>query len=222
MSKDSNTIPNIQVQHIGTGKKPHSVIKGFVELPCWNGYYLYDESYALKKNKTVTNGAIELWVDGMVNKDGTFFIDPEQINSYIYLVENQEGIKHAILNALKKELPLLMETEYASWDLEEEWFPKLADLTPEFDFKNYIGPESITIGEDVKDGIAYITWRFRCRWDIEHGLDIITHKERVIEIAPEADPWKISKDNGTYEEEQKEFANKVWKLPKKKKWWQFW
>ena len=218
----SNKIPNIQIQNIGTGKKPHHVIRGFVELPCWNGYYLYDETYTLKKNKTVTNGAIELWVDGVINNDESFSIDPEQINSYLYLVEKQEAIKHAILDALKKELPLLMETEYASWDLEEEWFPKIADLTPEFDFKNYIGPESITIGEDVKDGIAYITWRFRCRWDVEHGLDIITHKESVIEIAPEADPWKISKDKGTYEEEQKEFENKVWKLPKKKKWWQFW
>jgi hypothetical protein len=54
---------------------------------------------------------------------------------------------------------------------------------------------------------------------------VITHKLRVIDLSQEADIFKINKDNGSFEELEKELKNKVWKkpiAPKKKKWWQFW
>ena len=222
MNTEKNRIPNVQIENIGTGKKPHNVIKGFVELPCWTGYFLAKEPNYVIKNRTVTNGRINLWVDGEITPGG-YELSQEQINSYFYLIEHQVIIKHSILEALKKQFPNLLSTEYESWDHESNIFPKLSDLTSsEFDFKNYRGPESINIGEDVKDGIAYIQWHFQCKWDEEHGLDIITHKERVIDIGSEADPWKIYKDNGTYEEEQNRYNNTVVKTPMKKKWWQFW
>ena len=223
MNTEIDSIPNIQIENIGSRKKPLYVIKGFIELPCWTGYYLYDDSYKLKKDKVVTNGRIELWVDGEIRPDGTKHIPPEQANSYFYLTEHQESIKHSILDSLKKEFPRLLAEEYPYSDLEEGGFPALTDLTPDFDFKDYIGPESISIGEDVKGGIAYIQWHFRCQWDPEHGFQVITHNERVIDIGPEADPWKIYKDNGTFEEVQKEYDSKASPLPKKqKKWWQIW
>ena len=224
MNIEKKGIPNLQIENIGSKKKPLNVIRGLIELPCWNDYYLYDDSYKLKKEKVVTGGRIELWVDGEITLDKSLQFTPEQINAYHYLVEHQDNIKLSILQSLKQEFPRLLSDEYASWDHEASFFPRLTDLTPSFDFKDYIGPESISIGEDVKDGIAYISWRFRCRWDIEHGLDIVTHKARVIEIAPEADPWKIYKDNGTYEQEMKAYNNKLpeYRPVKKKQWWKFW
>jgi hypothetical protein len=223
MNPETSKVPNIQIENIGSRKKPLYVIKGFVELNSWTGYYLYDDSYKLIKDKVVTNGRIGLWVDGEITPNGEFRLSQEQVNSYFYLVEHQEIIKHSILETLKKEFPRLLSEEYASWDAEEDFFPKPSELTQAFDFKDYIGPESIRIGEDVKAGIAYITWSFRCRWDIEHGFEVITHKDRVIDIAPEADPWKIDQDNGTFEQKQKEYNVSILQLPKKKKrWWQFW
>jgi hypothetical protein len=217
-------IPNLQIENIGNGKKPLFVIKGFIELPCWNGYYLYDDTYKLKKDKVVTGGRIDLWVDGEIALDNNLLFSEDQINAYFFLVEHQESVKRSILQSLQQQFPRLLADEYASWDQEDPNLPQLADPTHEFDFKEYIGPESIHIGKDIKEGSAYVTWRFRCRWDIEHGLDIVTHKERVIEIAPEADPWKIYKDNGTYEQVRKEYKEpmSVAGPPEKKKWWQFW
>jgi hypothetical protein len=222
MNSETCRIPNIQIENIGTRKKPLYAIKGFIGLPCWTGYYLYDDAYKLKKDKVVTNGRIELWVDGEIIPGGSLTIGPERVNAYCYLVEHQESMKQCILETLKKEFPSLLSNEYASWDIEDGGFPKLTDLTREFDFKKYIGPESLSIGEDARDEVAYIKWRFLCRWDVEHGFEVVTHKDRVIEIAPEADPWKVDKDNGTYEQKQKEYKDRVWIAPKKKKWWQFW
>lgn len=222
MDIETSRIPNIQIENIGSTKKPHFTIKGFIELNKWTGYFLYDETYKLIKDKVVTNGRINLWIDGVITPDRSFRISQEQVNSYLYLVEHQERIKHSILENLKKEFPHLLSNEYASWEHEEPNFPSVSALTPEFDFKNYIGPESISIDDDVRDEIAYVTWNFRCRWDVEHGFGVITHKDRVIDIAPEVDIWKIYKDNGTFDQQQKKYSGKEWKLPKKKKWWQFW
>jgi hypothetical protein len=219
---ETNKIPNIEVQNIGTSKKPLKAIKGFIELPAWTGYFLVEEPNHLLKTKVVTNGRIELWVDGEIRADGSFSIDQEQTNAYFYLVENSDKVKHSILQTLRKKFPRLLSDEYASSDHENGDFPRLTDLTPEFDFKNYIGPASISIEEDKKEEVAYVKWHFQCLWDPEHGFEVITHKDRVIDLAPEADIFKINKDNGTYEELEKELKNKVWKLPKKKNWWQFW
>ena len=97
-----------------------------------------------------------------------------------------------------------------------------ADLTPEFDFRDFIGPSSINIGKDVKDNIAYISWNFYCLWDTEHGFDIITHKDRVLEISPQSDKFIIHEDNGTAEEVKRSFDEYLIKSIRKKKWWKFW
>ncbi len=216
------SIPNIGLQNIGTASKPIKAIKGFIELPYWTGYFLTEKTNYSIKTKVVTNGRIDLWVDGEIRADGSFSIDQEQANAYFFLIEHQEKIKHSILQELKKEFPRLLSDEYASWDQEAGGLPKISDLTPEFDFKNYIGPASISIDENVKDEVAYIKWHFQCLWDPEHGFEVITHKDRVIDLSPEADIFKIHKDNGTYEKLEEALMNKVWKVSKKKKWWHFW
>ena len=219
---ETKSIPNIQVENIGSGRKPIKAIKGFVELPCWTDYFLAEKPNYLIKTTVVKDGRIELWVDGEIMEDGSFRIDKEQVNSYFYLLEYQDKIKKSIVQKLRQVLPDLLETEYASWDHEEGGFPKLPELTPKFAFKNYIGPGSISILEDRKDEVAYVKWHFQCRWDPEHGFEVITHEDRVIDISPEADIFRIYKDNGSYEEVEKELKNKEWKLPREKKWWQFW
>jgi hypothetical protein len=44
--------------------------------------------------------------------------------------------------------------------------------------------------------------------DPEHGFEVITHKDRVIDLSSEAGIFKINKDNGPYEELETEFKNK--------------
>lgn len=223
MNTDRSRIPDVHLEKIGGQKNAQPVIKGWVALPCWNGYYLYDDSYKLVKEKVVTNGRIPLWVDGLATETNDLIFSEEQTKAYWYLVDRQDTIQQAMLEALQTAFPRLLAEEYSSWDQDDEAFPKLTETNLQNRFRDFIGPESISIGEDVKDGMAYLTWRFRCRWDIEHGLDFITHQERVIDIAPEADPWKISKDNGTYEQEWEAYHNRpVPERRKKKNWWQFW
>jgi hypothetical protein len=52
--------------------------------------------------------------------------------------------------------------------------------------------------------------------DPEHGFEVITHKDRVIDLSSEAGIFKINKDNGTYEELKTEFKTKNGNCPGKK------
>ena len=221
MDIETSNIPTIQIENIGSRKKPLYAIKGSIELATWTNYFLYDESYKLIQDKVVTNGRINLWIGNAITSAGSFQISQAQVNAYFYLVDHQQQIKASIIENLKKKFPDLLSNEYASWEQREPYFPNVSALTPAFDFMNYIGPESISIHDDVKDELAYVTWNFRCRWDIEHGFGVITHKDRIIDIAPTVDIWKIYKDNGTYNQARKEYQEKERTLPKKKKWWQF-
>ena len=197
-------------------------MKGFIELNAWTGHYLYDEGFKLIKDKVVVNGRIGLWIGEASTSEDGFNISQEQLNAYLFLVRQQHGIRQAILESLKKEFPNFLANDHASRDQDEDNFPGISDLSPTSDLKDHIGPETISINDDTKDGAAYVTWNFRCRWDIEHGFEVITHNDRVIDIAPNVDTWKIYKDNGTYDEEQRKYSEQEWTLPKKKKWWHFW
>lgn len=107
------------------------------------------------------------------------------------------------------------------------------DITPEtiadFDFKPFLGPLEVSFYDESKNDIAYLQWYFQCEWDPEHGLAVITHQDRVIDLdRGDTDPWKIYEDNGTLAEKQKEYDERAKNAkplePQKpqKPWWKFW
>jgi hypothetical protein len=113
--------------------------------------------------------------------------------------------------------------------LDPEDDPDVPNITPEtevdFDFKRFIGPQSISFYEESRDDISYLDWHFQCTWDPEHGLAVITHQEKVIDLdRGETDPWKIYEDNGTLAEKQKEYDERMknFKPKEVKPWWKFW
>lgn len=212
---NTHTIPNITVKELKHKKSVTYYGLGSIPLPCWNGYF---SDYHFKN--VITDGMISLSIDNSDANHNGFHISPEQTNAYYYLVENQERIKQQLLQGLTEVFPDLLSNVYDSYDLAD--FPRLSDLVPGFDFKNYIGPSNVHIETDVKDNIAYTSWHFNCLWDPEHGMEIITHKERIIEIAPQADKYKINEDNGTAEAGQESLDDFLAKMQPKKKWWKFW
>lgn len=212
---NTREIPNIEVKKTKYKSGTYYLGGASANLSCWIGYFLNENP-----REVITNEQFYIGIDNCTEDNSGFSLSQEQVNAYYYLVENQESVKNSIAQALKEKFPSLLEDEYSSYDMID--FPKLSDLTPEFDFKKYIGPSSINITKDVKDNLAYITWHFNCLWDPEHGFEVITHKDRVLEIAQQADGFKIYEDNGKEEEVNRSFDNYLNKIKENKKWWKFW
>lgn len=49
-------------------------------------------------------------------------------------------------------------------------------------FKSLIGLSAVHLLHISKEGTAYVGYEFGCTWDDEHGLGVMTHKDRIIEI----------------------------------------
>ena len=45
-----------------------------------------------------------------------------------------------------------------------------------------IGLSSINVHQVQKDGVPYVGFEFGCTWDEEHGLGVLMHGTRTVEI----------------------------------------
>lgn len=50
------------------------------------------------------------------------------------------------------------------------------------DFRDLIGLHAVNIHQVEKDGIPYAGFEFGCTWDAEHGLGVLMHGTRTVEI----------------------------------------
>ncbi len=192
-------IPNIQIRNIGTKRDPLKVAEARIVLEAWDGYlYKHRES-----GKEITDKKIRLYFD--CYNGGNAEDCRAEINGYDYLIKYQNEIRDGIVRTLREKFDRLKETY--EWGEDD-------DVTPEsqadFDFKLLIGPLSVSFHEESKNDIAYLEWHFQCEWDPEHGLAVITHEDRVIDLdRGETDIWKIYEDNGTLAEKQKEYDERA-------------
>ncbi|MBQ4822109.1 hypothetical protein [Aquimarina sp. MMG016] len=165
-----------------------------------------------------------------------------------YFNNNQTDVLNALCLGIIEYYPKLMKV-YDITEFDEEFgFPKIQNID---DVKKVIGIGNIHILDDKKDELSYVGFECGCPWDEEHGLGIIMHKERVIDVGAAdiafSGSKELRKDNGTYTEEErledekweKQIAENIAKYKKEqeetklrevenkkrklnKKWWQFW
>lgn len=216
-------IPNLKTRKSGSKRGSFRSVETTIVLDAWNGYM---NNY--RNEKRATDGSVKLDFGGYNTEDKTIDWQP-QINAYHHLVQNQYAVRDSILKTLIEKFDWLKETYYLDPDDDPD-VPRIApETTLDFDFKPFVGPVSISFDEEEsKNNVAYLQWHFDCAWDPEHGLAVITHENRVIDLdRGETDPWKIYEDNGTLAERQKEYDEwkKNFKPPKRKPeepWWKFW
>jgi hypothetical protein len=210
-------ISNLEIAVHRIGGKNIYVGWAPITLNVWDGYLT--DPYR-KKGQAIGWSGVGI-ANCKEDEDG-FLAGPEHHAAYFNLVDRQQEIRQRIISELKERFPNLLANEYAFYDIHSDLFPQLDELTGEFDFREYIGPASINIEKDVKDGLAYVTWHFHCTWDTEHGFEVITHGERIIEMAPQADLWKINEDNGSDNSRASDELQYTQIQVTKKKWWKFW
>ncbi|MCV9926026.1 hypothetical protein OIU83_00035 [Flavobacterium sp. LS1R49] len=103
----------------------------------------------------------------------------EHNNGIEYLQNNQTTILESILTKLLSKYPELQEIYDYPEEEKQDFMP---DVTQIKDFSDLLSPSTIYITSVFKDGIPYIGYMFSCSWDSEHGLGVMTHKNRIIEI----------------------------------------
>lgn len=205
--------------------KPNTIIgDNFVcelILSSWSGFQSRQGFYTSKDIEDTSNGLTKVYIEGK-EIDQNKIVTLEQINALKYLLENSDKVKDIILNRLLSEMPELKE-------IYEDLIPDIKKIE---DFKDYVGLSNVYLMTSDKDGYAYTGFELGCDWDEEHGIGIMMHKDRVIDIG-DADiafaSWITFEDNGTIEDETKKWeeANSKLQMERqvnevKKPWWKFW
>jgi hypothetical protein len=103
----------------------------------------------------------------------------EHQNGIDYLQKNQMEILESILTALMKVYPQWQTRYNYSTEDKPDFMP---DVTKIKDFTDLISLNTVYITSVYKDNIPYIGYLFSCSWDSEHGLGVMTHKNRIIEM----------------------------------------
>jgi|SRR5688572_4879262 len=155
-------LPNIKKEEFG--------FEGEIQLEVWSKFgSSQDDAISELERKSYL---IDIGGD-MVEDNPS--IKLEHVNAYNYLIENQEKIKANILTAIIDEYPKLIKQK---GNLVSE-SPKFLTFTG---LQGLIRLSTIHILNVEKNDFAYVGYEFDTPLDKEHGLGIMTHQDRIVEI----------------------------------------
>lgn len=96
-----------------------------------------------------------------------------------WAIEHESAVSEALLSSLLKEYPSLQERYGYSGKEKAELMPDIKSVE---DLRTLIGLYSLNVHQVQKGGIPYMGFEFGCTWDEEHGLGVLMHGTRTVEI----------------------------------------
>jgi len=178
MNNFNDRLPNLEVKTYGSDDNKIKVIEGILKLSSWSGYQSRQGIYDSIDTDKQSDGTVRVQIGGDMVVDNPEVAE-EHVNAYKYLIEHQHKLKDIILNSLFINYKKLQE-QYG-YEIEEEKL-LMPDIDNTSQFKNLIGLSSVHLLNVSKDNVAYVGYEFGCTWDDEHGLGVMTYKDRIVEI----------------------------------------
>jgi hypothetical protein len=147
--------------------------EGEICLPAWVGFQSRGGAYGAENSETPSDGTARMLINPATPESPPS--DPQH-RGLQFQIDEGTAVVQSVLAAL---------SEYYK-DLKESWKDDFPDMPPvpqhPAAFKGMFGLHQIHIHPLEKDGMAYVGLEFGCDWDEEHGLGIILHGAKVIEI----------------------------------------
>lgn len=95
--------------------------------------------------------------------------------------DNQVDQKSPLLRAILEAYPDFRRNYFEDYDIEETE-DDLPTIVAEADLAKVMELQEIYVHQISKDGLPYVGYKFSCRWDEEHGLGVLLHNNRVVEM----------------------------------------
>lgn len=145
------------------------------QLPSWAGYQTRNGPYGSISSDIPSNGVVTIYAPDRNESPPT-----EQDRASVqWLLDHEAAVASAILERLLAEYPRLQRLyDYERPDREA----LMPDVSSSKDFRQLIGLQNVHVLQLLKDGIPYVGYEFGCTWDEEHGLGVLLHGTRVVEV----------------------------------------
>jgi len=148
-----------------------------VLLPSWRGFQRRQGGYGAQDRDAASDGLVK--VVFAPEGRGKEPLTDSEMSSVRWVIDHEASISIALLSSLLKEYPSLQEQYGYSGEEKTRLMP---DIKSVGDFRDLIGLQAINIHQVEKDGIPYAGFEFGCTWDEEHGLGVLMHGTRTVEI----------------------------------------
>src|SRR5689334_1518142 len=146
-------------------------------LPSWAGFQSRKGPYGSRDTAVLSDGSVKIVF--APEGRGREPLKSSEISSIIWAIENEALLSKALLSSLLKEYPSLQHQYGYSGKEKAELMP---DVRCAGDFRGLIGLHYLNVHQIQKDGVPYVGFEFGCTWDGEHGLGILMHGTRTVEI----------------------------------------
>ncbi|CAN5721330.1 hypothetical protein BH09MYX1_BH09MYX1_00670 [soil metagenome] len=137
----------------------------WLTLPAWAGF-------GAKASEKAPKGDCGIAVGG--DAFGAQEVGPEQQAAYRHVLDESTAMRDVVVDAIVKAYPKLASRGHAEMAL-----PKTVTRAT---LKPLVSLTMIHIHWPSRDGLAYVGYELRPSWDTEHGVGVMTHGKRVVEV----------------------------------------
>ena len=151
--------------------------RGRVTLAAWQGFQSRMGAYAARSSAGESDGTVRLSVaapGGVAEQPPAV----EQANAFRYLLEHEEVIRDALVAAILEAYPRIR----ANWLQEPFADDEMPAIEQPEQLKAHIGLATLHVLKVTRRDAAYVGFEFGCTWDEEHGLGLMTHQGRIVEL----------------------------------------
>lgn len=146
-------------------------------LPSWKGFQSGKGAYGAQDTAVPSDGLVRIVFapEGRGNEPLT----DSEISAINWAIEHESSMSKALISSLLKEYPSLQKQYGYSGKEKAELMP---DIKSAEDLRALIGLSSVNVHQVQQNGIPYIGFEFGCAWDQEHGLGVLMHGTRTVQI----------------------------------------
>jgi len=102
-----------------------------------------------------------------------FLERPTVKNTLEYISSHQDEIKKLLIDVIRNDY----DEAFRLYGKDED-IPEIDDNT---ELEELLTPTGVTLHPTVKDGYNYVGYGFDSEWQIEHGIGVMMHKNRVVQ-----------------------------------------
>jgi hypothetical protein len=151
---------------------------GEVVLRSWRGFQARRRPYGAVSSHLVSDGSTNLTVTPQDEK-ARLPPTPEQVRAYQYLLDHEKAVRNSVLRAVFDYYPGERDLSDSDEEESEELIPEIERVG---DLRRLIGLSNVHVLAVTKNGLSFLGLEFGCAWDREHGLAVMTHKDRVVAV----------------------------------------
>lgn len=156
--------------------------EGEIVLPSWCGFQTRRGPYAAVSSDAPSDGAVRIRFD--TGDAGSVPPAAAQVAAYRWLIEHDAEVTAAILDTVFANYPQFRADYVDGYEAEDAQVA--AQSAPPLEhpeqLRMVMGLYAVFFLPVAKDGVGYVGFEFGCVWEEEHGLGVMTHKDRVIDI----------------------------------------